>query len=68
MADVGGGDVFLFLPWVLLKGGAYGRGVVGLDLLAIGHLLQASMSRRGRRPLENDVTYGRKVTLKRYNV
>ena len=42
MVDEGGGDVFLLLPWVLLEGGAStdGRGVVGLDLLVIGRLLE----------------------------
>ena len=42
MANVGGGDVFLFLPWVLLEVGVStdGRGAVGLDLLVVGCLLE----------------------------
>ena len=38
MVDVGGEDVFLLLPWVLLEGRALADscGVVGIDLPAIG--------------------------------
>ena len=42
MVDVGGGDIFLLLPWVLLERGAPvdGHKAVGFDLLAIKRLLE----------------------------
>ena len=42
MADEGGEDVFLLLPWVLLEEGAFmdGYEVVGLGLLIVGRLLE----------------------------
>ena len=49
VVDVGGGDVFLLLPRVLLEGGASvdGRGAAGLDLLAIGCLLERARAKGG---------------------
>ena len=42
MADKGGGDVFLLLPWVLPERGVDvdGRGVEGLGLPIVGRLLE----------------------------
>ena len=42
MVDARGGDIFLLLPRVLLEEGASvdGRRAVGLDLLAVGRLLE----------------------------
>ena len=49
MVDVGGGDVLLLLPRVLLEGGvsADGRGAVGLNLLAVRRLLERVQAREG---------------------
>ena len=49
MVDEGGGDVFLLLPRVLLEEGASvgGREVVGLDLPAVGRLLEWVQAKGG---------------------
>ena len=49
MVDAGGGDVFLLLPRVLLERGASvdGYGVVGLDLLIVGRLLERVQAEGG---------------------
>ena len=49
VADKRGGDFFLLLPRVLLEGEASidGRGVVGLDLLAVGCLLEQVRAEEG---------------------
>ena len=50
MVDVGGGDVFLLLPWVLLERGASSdsHGVVGLDFPTVEHLLERVRAEGGR--------------------
>ena len=49
VADVGGGDVFLLLPRVLLEGGASADGyrVMGLDLLVVERLLERVQAEGG---------------------
>ena len=49
MVDAGGGDVFLFLPRVLLEeeASADGHGAVGLDLLTVGCLLKRVRAKKG---------------------
>ena len=50
VVDVEGGDVFLFLPRVLLEGevSVDGCGAIGLDLLVVGCLLEWVRAEGGR--------------------
>ena len=49
MVGAGGRDFYLLLPQVLLEGGASidGCGVAGLDLLAVGRLLEQARAKGG---------------------
>ena len=49
VADEGGGEIFLLLPWVLLEGGVStdGHGATGLDLPVIGRLLERVRAEKG---------------------
>ena len=65
MADEGGGDVFLLLPWVLLEGGAFmdGRGAAGLFLPAVGRLLERVRAEGGGEPLRTILPMGGRLPL-----
>ena len=69
MADGAGGDVFLLLPQVLLKGGASttSLGAEGLGLLVIERLLEQVQAEGGEEPL-NYAANGRKATYVGNNV
>ena len=65
MADGAGGDVFLFLPRVLLEGGASmdGLGAKGLGLLIVERLLEQVRAEGGGELLRTMLPIGRRPPL-----
>ena len=66
MVDIGGGEVFLLLPRVLLEGGVSVDSckAVNLDLLVVGRMLEQVRAEGGEDPSKTILPMGGRLLLK----